>query len=69
MPTKKPRVQSILDYEAYEKFKFICESEMRSESQMASYIITQYINDYELKNGNIKINMIKNEGTINNINM
>ena len=40
MPTKKPRVQTILNEDIYEKFKTLCNKEMRTESQMASFIIT-----------------------------
>ena len=47
MPTKKPRVQPILQEDIYEEFKTLCDKEMRTESQMASIIITKYINDYE----------------------
>ena len=47
MPTKKPRVQTILNEDIYEKVKTLCDKEMRTESQMASIIITKYINDYE----------------------
>ena len=55
MPTKKPRIQSILEEETYKKLKAICNNEMRSESKMISYIITQYIKEYEEKNGTIRI--------------
>ena len=69
MPTKKPRIQSILEIDIYEKFKYICELEMRSESQMTNYIITQFINNYEKQHGTINvknINVIDNNGgTIN----
>lgn len=68
MPTKKPRVQSILEPEIYDKFKYICNDEMRTESQMASYIISKYIQEYETKHGTINIknmNIIENNGTIN----
>lgn len=54
MPTKKPRVQTILETETHEKFKQICAKEMRTESQMASYIITKFISDYESNHGTIK---------------
>lgn len=54
MPTKKPRIQSILEEETYNKLKVICENEMRTESKMVSYIVTQYIKDYEKKNGTIE---------------
>lgn len=49
MPTKKPRVQTILSEDVYKKFKELCEKEMRTESQMASMIITKYIEEYETK--------------------
>ena len=69
MPTKKPRIQSILEIDIYEKFKYICELEMRSESQMTNYVITQFINNYEKQHGTINaknINVIDNNGgTIN----
>lgn len=69
MPTKKPRIQSILEVETHEKLKYICKKEMRTESQMINYIVTKFINEYENEHGNLKINMLKNDGTINNINM
>lgn len=69
MPTKKPRIQSILEVETHEKLKYICAQEMRTESQMVNYIITKYIDEYENENGQLKINMVKNDGTINTINM
>lgn len=50
MPTKKPRVQSILEPETYEKLKEICENESRSESQMIKLIIQDYVNKYYAKN-------------------
>jgi len=53
MPTKKPRVQSILENETYEKLKKLCEKDMRSESQMINYIITKYIQEYESEHGEI----------------
>ena len=49
MPTKKPRVQSILEPETYEKLKEICENESRSESQMIKLIIQDYVNKYYAK--------------------
>lgn len=49
MPTKKPRVQTILSEDVYIKFKKLCDKEMRTESQMASLIITKYIEEYEAR--------------------
>ena len=54
MPTKKPRIQT------YEKFKIICETEMRTESQLSGYIITKYIKEYEQLHGEIKTNITPN---------
>lgn len=47
MPTKKPRVQTILEEDIYKKFKELCDKEMRTESQMSGFIITKYIKEYE----------------------
>lgn len=54
MPTKKPRIQTILEVQTYEKFKIICKTEMRTESQLSGYIITKYIKEYEQLNGEIR---------------
>lgn len=55
MPTKKPRIQSILETDTYNKLKVICDNEMRTESKMISYIVTQYIKQYEQEHGTIQI--------------
>ena len=49
MPTKKPRVQSILEPETYKELKQICEIENRSESQMIKIIIQEYVRKYNNK--------------------
>jgi len=49
MPTKKPRIQTILEENIYQTFKELCETEMRTESQMGAYIITKYIEEYREK--------------------
>lgn len=67
MPSKKPRIQSILEEEIHEKFKCICEKEMRSESQMASIIITKYVEEYENKNGTITTKSVNIGDNNNNI--
>lgn len=54
MPSDKPRVQTLLENDIYKKFKIICKKDMRSESQLASLIITQYIKQYESIHGEIK---------------
>ncbi len=55
MPTKKPRVQTILDEKTYQKFKTLCELNRRSESQLANIIITDYIKNLERVNGEIHL--------------
>lgn len=50
MPTNKPKIQAILEKDVYEKFKKLCDDENRSESNLAGYIITQYIKSIEAKN-------------------
>lgn len=60
MPTKKPRIQTILEIQTYEKFKIICETKMRTESQLSGYIITKYIKEYEQLHEEIKTNITPN---------
>lgn len=62
MPTKKPRIQSILENDTYEKFKYLCKKEVRTESQLCSYIITKYIENYETEHGTINIPPEKEDG-------
>lgn len=47
MPTKKPKVQIILDENIYQKLKDIAEQDKRSISQMGSIIIENYIKNFE----------------------
>lgn len=54
MPTKKPRIQALVDEYAYEKFKILKDKEQRSESNFAGYIISKYIEEYEKANGTIE---------------
>ena len=49
MPTQKPKVQTILNEDTHKDFKALCEKEMRTESQMASFIITKYIEAHKSK--------------------
>lgn len=55
MATTKPRIQAIIEKETYKKFKLLCLQENRTESNLAGKIITEYIKQYELQNGEIKI--------------
>lgn len=54
MPTKKPRIQALIEQKNYNKFKMLCEKEKRTESNFAGYIITKYIEEYEKVNGIIE---------------
>lgn len=47
MPTKKPKLQVILEETTYNKLKELAEEDKRSLSQMGSIIIEKYINEYE----------------------
>ena len=47
MPTKKPKVQIILDENIYQKLKDIAEQDKRRISQMGSIIIENYIKNFE----------------------
>ena len=55
MPTKKPRIQTILETEYYQKYKALCEKDGRTESNLGKYIIQNYIDQYEKIHGEIKI--------------
>lgn len=54
MPTKKPRIQSILETDTYYKLQKLCELDGRSESQMTKRIIEKYIQEFEQEHGEIK---------------
>lgn len=53
MPTKKPRIQTILEVKYYEKYCYLCKLDNRTESNMGKMIIEKYIDEYERKNGKI----------------
>ncbi len=55
MPTDKPRVQMILEKEYYKKYKYLCERDKRSESNLGKMIIEKYIDEYEKVHGPIKL--------------
>lgn len=55
MPSKKPRIQAVMNEEYYKKFKVLCERDGRTESNLAVRIIEKYINDYEKIHGEITI--------------
>lgn len=53
MPSKKPTLQVLMDYEYSEKFEILCKKTKRSKSNMAQRMIEKYIDDYETENGPI----------------
>lgn len=65
MPTKKPRIQTILDEIDYKKFQYLCKQENRTESKLASLIIKEYLKEYENIYGEIKIEEQKRKNNIN----
>lgn len=60
MPTKKPRIQALVEVEEYTKFKQLCKIEDRTESKLAGMIIKKYITDYEAEHGEIIITHTEN---------
>ena len=54
MPTKKPRIQAILETEYYAKYQHLCKRDNRTESNMGKMIIEKYIDEYERIHGEIK---------------
>ena len=61
MPTKKPRLQLILESEYYEKYKYLCDRDGRTESNMGKYIVQRYIDQYEEIHGEIKIEKVSDK--------
>ena len=55
MPTKKPRVQTILEEKDYKKFQKLCKIKDRTESKLAGVIIKKYIETYEAEHGPIDL--------------
>lgn len=69
MPSNKPQLKAIVEFEDYEKFKTIAESENRTISNLLQTLIKEKIRLYENQYGKINvknINVIDNNGgTIN----
>lgn len=68
MPSNKPRLMTYTTQEIIDKFEIIAKNESRSMSKELEFIVKEYIENYESKHGNIKVNMLKmndNNGTIN----
>lgn len=69
MPSNKPQLKAYVDVTTYEKFKTLANKEHRSTSNYIEMLISKEIEQYENKHGNIKINMLKNDGKIDTVNM
>jgi hypothetical protein len=69
MPSNKPQLKAYVDATTYEKFKTLANKEHRSTSNYIEMLISKEIEQYENKHGNIKINMLKNDGKIDTVNM
>ena len=66
MGSKKPTIMIRTTEEIKDTFEFICKKENRSMSNQAEKMIIDLIENYENKNGSIKIvNMNDNNGIIN----
>lgn len=55
MPTKKPITQIVLTEKYSKKLSHIAKEEGRSKSSQGAKIIEKYIDEYEEKNGTIRI--------------
>ncbi len=55
MPSDKPRIVVRVDNALYQKFLFVSQKEKRTLSKQGEYVIEQYIQNYEHKNGKIKL--------------
>ena len=54
MPTKKRRIQALMEPDYYKKFQELCKRDSRTESQLGGLIIKEYIKQYETIHGEIK---------------
>lgn len=69
MPSNKPQLKAVVDFEDYEKFKSIAETENRTVSNLLQTLVKDKIRTYESEHGEIHVSMIQNNGTIHNVNM
>ncbi len=59
----------IEDESILEKLNVIAKENCRTRNKEVEYALKKYVENYETNHGTIKINMLKNDGTINNVNM
>lgn len=55
MPTKKAIIQTVIENDTYNKFMSLKEKTGRSQSNLARYMIEQYIQQYEKEHGVIEL--------------
>lgn len=70
MGTYKNKAYTLrIDNNLMDKIKTIAITEDRPISKQIERMLKDQVEQYENEHGNIKINMLKNDGTINNVNM
>lgn len=55
MPSNKPQLKAVVEFEEYEKFKIIANTENRTVSNLLQTLIKNQIKEYEEKHGTINI--------------
>lgn len=70
MGTYKNKAYTLrIDNNLMDKIKTIALKEDRPISKQIERMLKDQVEKYENEHGDIKINMLKNDGTINNVNM
>lgn len=70
MGTYKNKAYTLrIDNNLMDKIRTIATTEDRPVSKQIERMLKDQVEQYENVHGNIKINMLKNDGTINNVNM
>ena len=70
MGTYKNKAYTLrIDNNLMDKIKTIAITEARPISKQIERMLKDQVEQYENEHGNIKINMLKNDGTIHNVNM
>lgn len=61
MPSNKPLMKTYIDKIYKDKFKYIADQDHRSDSNMLEKLVIDFIEDYEIKHGEI---ITKEDGTM-----
>lgn len=70
MGTYKNKAYTLrIDNNLMDKIRTIATTEDRPVSKQIERMLKDQVEQYENVHGNIKINMLKNDGTINNVNI